>query len=84
MLILAAPTGAIENHPVREFLAGLRRDQFATIRGRLARGVADGDLAASPASLDAIARYRVAGQCSALQGGGEGPRWEGRQARAVP
>jgi len=28
--------------------------------------------------------YRVAGQCSALQGGGEGPRWEGRQARAVP
>jgi hypothetical protein len=22
--------------------------------------------------------YRVAGQCSALQGGGEGPRWEGR------
>ncbi|GAA2358347.1 hypothetical protein GCM10010432_11510 [Catellatospora methionotrophica] len=28
--------------------------------------------------------YRVAGQCSALQGGGEGLRWEGRQARAVP
>jgi RNA polymerase sigma-70 factor (ECF subfamily) len=28
--------------------------------------------------------YRNAGQCSALQGGGEGPRWEGRQARAVP
>ena len=24
-------------------------------------------------------RYRVAGQCSALQGGGVGPRWEGRQ-----
>ncbi|MEH1053965.1 molybdopterin-dependent oxidoreductase [Micromonospora sp. CPCC 206171] len=23
--------------------------------------------------------YRGAGQCSALQGGGEGPRWEGRQ-----
>ena len=23
--------------------------------------------------------YRDAGQCSALQGGGEGPRWEGRQ-----
>ena len=23
--------------------------------------------------------YRNAGQCSALQGGGEGPRWEGRQ-----
>jgi transcriptional regulator with XRE-family HTH domain len=28
--------------------------------------------------------YQDAGQCSALQGGGEGPRGEGRQARAVP
>ncbi|HEY1488536.1 MAG TPA: hypothetical protein VGF84_20665 [Micromonosporaceae bacterium] len=28
--------------------------------------------------------YRVAGRCSVLQGGGEGPGWEGRQARAVP
>ncbi|GAA2855630.1 hypothetical protein [Actinoplanes cyaneus] len=28
-------------------------------------------------------RYRNAGQCSGLQAGGEGPRWEG-QARAVP
>ncbi|GAA1566980.1 hypothetical protein GCM10009827_105870 [Dactylosporangium maewongense] len=28
--------------------------------------------------------YRNAGQCSGLQAGGEGPRWEGRQARAVP
>src|SRR6185437_11598171 len=57
MLILAAPTGAVENHPVREFLAELRRDMLATIRDRLARGVSDGDLAASPAGLDAIARY---------------------------
>lgn len=29
-------------------------------------------------------RYLDAGQCSGLQAGGEGPRWEGRQARAVP
>lgn len=57
MLILAAPTGAVENHPVREFLADRRRDQFATIRDRLARGVTDGDLAVSAASLDGIARY---------------------------
>jgi AcrR family transcriptional regulator len=57
MLILAAPTGAIENSGVREFLAALRRDMLATIRDRLARGTADGDLTASPASLDAIARY---------------------------
>jgi AcrR family transcriptional regulator len=57
MLILAAPTGAVENHAVREFLADRRRDQFGTIRERLVRGVAEGDLAASPANLDAIARY---------------------------
>jgi hypothetical protein len=41
------------------------------------------DLAAIMAQLVArgvvFHRYRNAGQCSALQGGGEGPRWEGRQ-----
>lgn len=57
MLILAAPTGAMENTGVREFLAGLRHDMFAAIRDRLARGIADGELTASPANLDAIARY---------------------------
>jgi len=57
LLILAAPTGATENAGVREFLAGLRRDMFAAIRDRLTRGVADGDLAAPPASLEPIARY---------------------------
>ena len=57
MLILAAPTGAAENHAVREFLAERRRGQLNAIKDRLARGVADGDLAAPPAGLDAIARY---------------------------
>ncbi|MQA95008.1 MAG: TetR family transcriptional regulator [Streptosporangiales bacterium] len=57
MLILAAPTGAVENHAVREFLAGLRHGQLTAIRDRLARGVTDGDLTAPPAGLDAIARY---------------------------
>jgi AcrR family transcriptional regulator len=57
MLILAAPTGAVENHAVREFLADRRRDMHTTIRDRLARGVIDGDLTAPPARLDAIARY---------------------------
>jgi AcrR family transcriptional regulator len=57
MLILAAPTGAVENHTVREFLADLRRDMHTTIKDRLARAVTDGDLTAPPASLDAIARY---------------------------
>jgi AcrR family transcriptional regulator len=57
MLILAAPTGAVENHSVREFLASLRRGMLAEVRDRLDQGVDDGDLAASPATLDAMARY---------------------------
>jgi AcrR family transcriptional regulator len=57
MLVLAAPVGAVENRAVREFLAGRRRDQYDAVRDRLARGVSDGDLTASPAALDAIARY---------------------------
>ncbi|NUS04547.1 MAG: TetR/AcrR family transcriptional regulator, partial [Nonomuraea sp.] len=57
MLILAAPTGAVENHAVREFLAGLRRDMFTAIEDRLSRGVTDGDLAVPPAGLGALARY---------------------------
>jgi AcrR family transcriptional regulator len=57
MLILAAPTGAVENHPVREFLADLRHDMLATVKDRLARGITDGDLVTPPANLDAIARY---------------------------
>ena len=57
MLILAAPTGAVENHAVREFLADRRRGQLAAIRDRLARGVTDGDLVAPPATLDGLARY---------------------------
>jgi AcrR family transcriptional regulator len=57
MLILAAPTGAAENHAVREFLADRRRDMLSTIKDRLARGVTEGDITAPPGSLDAIARY---------------------------
>ncbi|WP_308465051.1 TetR/AcrR family transcriptional regulator [Rathayibacter soli] len=56
MLVLAAPTGAIENDAVLEFLAEGRRGQRAAIRARLERGVAEGDLAAS-ADCDALARY---------------------------
>ncbi|MBO2451123.1 TetR/AcrR family transcriptional regulator [Actinomadura barringtoniae] len=57
MLILAAPTGAVENHSVREFLADARRDMFTTIRDRLDRGVTEGDLAKQPDGLNGIARY---------------------------
>ena len=57
LLILAAPTGAVENHEIREFLAGGRRAMQAEIARLLARGVADGDLVVSPARVDAIARY---------------------------
>ncbi|MFI0486693.1 TetR/AcrR family transcriptional regulator [Actinomadura sp. 9N215] len=57
MLILAAPTGAVENHAIREFLADRRRGMLDTVRERLARGVADGDLTVAPDGLDAMARY---------------------------
>ena len=59
MLILAAPTGAVENHAVREFLADIRGSQLAAIRDRLVRAVADGDLTVSDAGIDAIARFYV-------------------------
>lgn len=57
MLILAAPTGAVENHAVREFLADIRRSQFTAIKQRLDQGVADGDLTAPDEAVAAIARY---------------------------
>ncbi|TYK50485.1 TetR/AcrR family transcriptional regulator [Actinomadura decatromicini] len=57
MLILAAPTGAEENHDVREFLADIRRGQLAAVRDRLAQGVRDGDIDAPPGRLAAVARY---------------------------
>jgi AcrR family transcriptional regulator len=57
MLVLAAPTGAVENQAVREFLADRRRDQLSTIKDRLARAITDGDLTTPPASIDDIARY---------------------------
>jgi len=57
MLILAAPTGSVENHAVREFLADIRRSQFTAIKERLDRGVADGDLTVTDDVVDAVARY---------------------------
>ncbi|MFE3191954.1 TetR/AcrR family transcriptional regulator [Nocardia sp. NPDC059240] len=57
MLILAAPTGPIENHSIREFLADRRRDMQATIADRLRRGHTDGDLTATPEQVEAIARF---------------------------
>lgn len=57
MLVLAATVGATENAGVRAFLAELRHDMARAIRDRLERGVADGDLAARPGTLDAMARY---------------------------
>ncbi|WP_350247791.1 TetR/AcrR family transcriptional regulator (plasmid) [Rhodococcus sp. D-6] len=57
MLILAAPTGAVENHEVREFLADIRRSQFTSIKERLEQGIADGDLTVPDDAVAAIARY---------------------------
>ena len=57
MLVLAAPTGAVENSRVRSLLADLRRTiVFDGIHDRLRQGLADGDIA-PPVSIDAIARY---------------------------
>lgn len=57
MLILASPTGAIENEPIREFLADIRRSQFTAIRDRLQRGIDEGELAANESDIDTVARY---------------------------
>lgn len=57
MLILAAPTGAVENHEVREFLADIRRSQFIAIKERLEQGLVDGDLTVPGDAVAAIARY---------------------------
>jgi AcrR family transcriptional regulator len=57
VLVLAAPTGAVENHAVREFRAKGRHGQYVEIKDRLARGVDDGDLVAPPVGVDAMARY---------------------------
>jgi AcrR family transcriptional regulator len=59
MLILAASVGAKESRRVRTFLSGLRREMFNSIRDRLARGIADGEIAPSRHSVDAIARYYI-------------------------
>jgi AcrR family transcriptional regulator len=50
MLILAAPTGAVENHAVRQFLADGRHGMYLEIKDRLAGEV-------PPSRLDAMARY---------------------------
>lgn len=57
MLILAAPTGAVENHAVREFLADIRRAQVTAIEERLDQGLADGDLSVPRDAVASIARY---------------------------
>lgn len=50
MLILAAPTGAVENHAVRQFLADGRHGMYLEIKDRLAKEL-------PPADADALARY---------------------------
>ena len=60
MLVLAAPTGAVENHEVRELLANIRRSQFTAIKERLDQGLIDGDLTAPGDAVATIARYYAA------------------------
>ena len=47
MIVLAATAGAVENAEVRRYLADNRRASLAEFEQRLARGVAEGDLAPS-------------------------------------
>lgn len=56
LVVLGATTWTADNEPVREFLIGARRQTFEQIRGRLERGVADGDLAPDT-DLDGLAAY---------------------------
>jgi AcrR family transcriptional regulator len=57
MLVLAAAVGARESRRVRSFLSGLRREMFHAIPDRVARGIADGEIAPSRHGVDAIVRY---------------------------
>ncbi|AGZ40831.1 hypothetical protein [Actinoplanes friuliensis] len=59
---------------------------YAYSAGKLTRLEGGGSVAdiADDGRIGGTSGYRNAGQCSGLQAGGEGPRWEGRQARAVP
>jgi len=56
MIVLAATNTTPANDGVRDFLADRRRSDQATLRDRLARGVAEGDLSAH-VDLDALASY---------------------------
>lgn len=52
LVVLSAPVGAPDHADVREYVRGLRDDVRATIRARIDRGVADGDV---PAGVDTAA-----------------------------
>ncbi|MBV2159207.1 TetR/AcrR family transcriptional regulator [Achromobacter denitrificans] len=56
MIVLSSLLGAPENESVRAFLADNRLQGEATLRERLAQGIAEGDLAAS-ADLDQLAAF---------------------------
>ncbi|MDF3857563.1 TetR/AcrR family transcriptional regulator [Achromobacter denitrificans] len=56
MIVLSSLLGAPENESVRAFLADNRLQGEATLRERLAQGLAEGDLAAS-ADLDQLAAF---------------------------
>lgn len=56
MIVLSSLLGAPENESVRAFLADNRLQGEATLRERLAQGIAEGDLAAS-ADLEQLAAF---------------------------
>jgi len=56
LIVLGATTWTPHNKAVRAYLTDLRRQTFEALRGRLERGIADGDLDSS-ADVDALAAY---------------------------
>jgi AcrR family transcriptional regulator len=56
MVVLSAINCAERNAPIRDLLAGMRRDNLESVRARLKLGVAEGDLPEN-ADLDAIVRF---------------------------
>lgn len=59
MVMLAATAGPTENEEIRRFLAGCRKSDMDTLRHRIERGVAGGDLPAGT-DCEALARFASA------------------------
>ncbi|MBK0870011.1 MAG: TetR/AcrR family transcriptional regulator [Saccharopolyspora sp.] len=67
MIVLAANVGTARNAGVREHLAGLRREVLATLRQRLERGIAEGDVRADTDTASVATFYATVLQGLSIQ-----------------